>query len=61
MSIARSHVLPVINEVVGAYTLEQAEERCRYGKGSRGWYAAEAAIEMASLFRKIVARGGGGR
>lgn len=61
MSIARSHVLPIINEVVGAYTHEQAEERCRYGEGSRGWYAAEAAIEMASLFKKIVARGGAGR
>lgn len=61
MSIARAHVLPVINEVVGAYTIEQAEERCRYGEGSRGWYAAEAAIEMATLFKKIGARGGGGR
>jgi 6,7-dimethyl-8-ribityllumazine synthase len=53
MNIARDHALPVINEVVGAYTYEQAEIRCRYGEDSRGWYAAAAAIEMASLFNKI--------
>lgn len=58
MDIARKHSLPVINEVVGAYTLEQAEQRCSYGEDSRGWYAASAAIEMASLFRRIVGKGG---
>lgn len=59
MDIARDHALPVINEVVGAYTYEQAETRCRYGEGSRGWYAAAAAIEMASLFKKIGVETGG--
>lgn len=47
--LARRHGVPVIDTVVSANTEGQAEVRCRAGRGSRGWYAAEAAIEMARL------------
>ena len=33
--------------------LEQAEKRCLGGEGSRGWYAAQAAVEMATLTRRM--------
>jgi 6,7-dimethyl-8-ribityllumazine synthase len=61
MEIGCRHSLPVINEVVGAYTSAQAEARCRYGEDSRGWYAAAAAVEMATLFRRIASQGGAPR
>jgi len=47
--IACGYDVPVVNEVVATRTLEQAEARCAFGKGSRGWYAAEVAVEMARL------------
>lgn len=47
--IACLYDVPVVNEVVAARTLEQAEARCFFGQGSRGWYAAEVAVEMARL------------
>lgn len=53
MSIACDHGIPVINEVVGTYNLEQAKARCSYGKESRGWYAAAAAIEMAAAIERM--------
>lgn len=53
MEIGRNSVTPVINEVVGTYNVEQAEARCKYGEDSRGWYAAAAAIEMASVMKKM--------
>lgn len=52
-TIARRHALPVINEIVGARTWEQARVRCSSGCESRGWYAAEAAIEMGRVARQI--------
>ncbi|AKJ65019.1 transcription antitermination factor NusB [Kiritimatiella glycovorans] len=51
--LARSTGTPVINEIVGAPSWAHAEARCRYGEGSRGWYAAEAAVETANLYRRI--------
>lgn len=45
MDTAKAHGLPVIHEVVGAYSIEQAEARCLGGEGSRGWYAGLAAVE----------------
>jgi 6,7-dimethyl-8-ribityllumazine synthase len=40
---------PVIDAVVSAHTMEQAEERCLTGSESRGAYAALAALECASV------------
>jgi len=45
--------VPVINGVVCAGTLEQAIERCGTKAGNKGWYAAQAAIEMANLFAEL--------
>lgn len=45
--------IPVINEIVGVRTWEQAVARCASGRESRGWYAAEAAIETANLLKQI--------
>lgn len=41
---------PVIDAVVSARTMEQAEARCLGGPESRGAYAARAALETSSLF-----------
>lgn len=41
---------PVIDAVVSAHTMEQAEERCLSGSESRGAYAALAALECATIF-----------
>lgn len=56
MDISRDYDKPIINEVVGTYDIKQAIARCSYGEDSRGWYAAEAAIEMANLYDSL---GGG--
>jgi len=53
LDIACRHQLPVINEIVGVRTWAQAEARCLGGKNTRGWYAAEAAIETAQLYKKL--------
>jgi len=45
--------LPIIDTVVTSNTMEEARERCLTGEQSRGHYAAEAALEMASLLNKI--------
>ncbi|MBI3621987.1 MAG: 6,7-dimethyl-8-ribityllumazine synthase [Nitrospirae bacterium] len=47
--------VPVIFGVVTAETLEQALERSRAGRLDRGRDAALAAIEMATLFRRLKA------
>ncbi|RKX32871.1 MAG: 6,7-dimethyl-8-ribityllumazine synthase [Verrucomicrobia bacterium] len=51
--ISRRFNVPVIDGVVTAYTEAQARARCLSGRVSRGWYAAVAAVEMGTLFRKI--------
>jgi 6,7-dimethyl-8-ribityllumazine synthase len=43
--------VPVINGVVSAGNLEQAIERSGTKAGNKGWAAAQAAIEMANLFK----------
>ena len=53
LDIACRHDVPVINEIVGVRTWEQAVARCSSSETSRGWYAAEAAIETAKLMRQI--------
>lgn len=44
---------PVIYGIITADTLEQAIERAGTKAGNKGWQAAEAAIEMANLYRVI--------
>ena len=51
--IALDKKIPVIDGVVAADNLEQAIERCGTKSGNRGWMAAQAAIEMASLGKQL--------
>jgi 6,7-dimethyl-8-ribityllumazine synthase len=53
LDIAREHGVPVINEIVGTRNWEQAVARCTRSRTSRGWYAAEAAIEAANVLKAI--------
>ena len=53
LDIAREHGVPVINEIVGTRNWEQAVARCTRSRTSRGWYAAEAAIETAMILKTI--------
>ena len=53
LDIAREHGVPVINEIVGTRNWEQAVARCTSSETSRGWYAAEAAIETANILKQI--------
>jgi 6,7-dimethyl-8-ribityllumazine synthase len=45
--------IPVMYGLITADTLEQAIERAGTKAGSKGWQAAEAAIEMVSLYKAI--------
>ncbi len=45
--------VPVINGVVCAGNLEQAIERSGTKAGNKGWQAAQAAVEMANLYREM--------
>ncbi|MEI8242030.1 MAG: 6,7-dimethyl-8-ribityllumazine synthase [bacterium] len=45
--------VPVLNAVVCANNLEQAVERSGSKAGNKGWDGALAAIEMASVFKKL--------
>ncbi len=51
--IALESGVPVINGVVAADNLEQAIERSGTKAGNKGWQAAQAAIEMANLFKAM--------
>jgi len=53
LDIACESGVPVINEIVGTRNWEQAVARCTSSETSRGWYAAEAAIETANLLKQI--------
>jgi len=53
LDIAREHGVPVINEIVSTRNWEQAVARCTRSRTSRGWYAAEAAIETANVVKMI--------
>lgn len=53
LDIAREHGVPVINEIVGTRTWDQAVARCSRSRTSRGWYAAEAAIETSRVLKTI--------
>jgi 6,7-dimethyl-8-ribityllumazine synthase len=53
LDISCRHQLPVINEIVGVRSWAQAEARCLGGENTRGWYAAEAAIETARVYKQV--------
>ena len=53
LDMACRYKIPIINEIVGAKTRDQAEVRCSAGKKSRGWYAGLAAVETAQVLRQI--------
>jgi 6,7-dimethyl-8-ribityllumazine synthase len=52
-TLAMKLEVPVVNGLVCAGDLEQAIERCGTKAGNKGWQGAQAAIEMANLFRGI--------
>jgi len=45
--------MPVIFGIITADSIEQAVERAGTKQGNKGWEAANAAIEMASLMREL--------
>jgi len=51
--IARRYGVPVIDGVIGAGNLEQAAARATTGEQSRGWYVAQAAVEMADIMARL--------
>lgn len=51
VAIARG--VPVINSVICADSIEQAIERAGTKAGNKGWDGAQAAMEMATLFKKL--------
>lgn len=51
VSLARG--VPVINSVICADNIEQAIERAGTKAGNKGWDGAQAAMEMATLCRKL--------
>ncbi|MCU0858056.1 MAG: 6,7-dimethyl-8-ribityllumazine synthase [Pontiellaceae bacterium] len=53
LDIACEYGIPVINEIVGTRNWEQAVARCSRSRTSRGWYAAETAIETAQVLKTI--------
>ncbi len=56
-TLALERSVPVINGIVCASTLEQAIERSGTKAGNKGWDAAMAAIEMATLLRSMDQQG----
>ncbi len=53
LDISCRQKVPIINEIVGVRTWAQAEARCLGGENTRGWYAAEAAIETARVYQQL--------
>lgn len=51
--IARRYAVPVIDAVVPVLNAAQAAARCAPGPNNRGGYAADAAVEMARLARRL--------
>ncbi|MBR0057349.1 MAG: 6,7-dimethyl-8-ribityllumazine synthase [Kiritimatiellae bacterium] len=51
--VALARGVPVINAVICADSIEQAVERAGTKAGNKGWDGAQAAMEMATLFRKL--------
>lgn len=59
--VALRHGRPVIFGVLTTENERQAIERAGGKHGNKGWDAAAAAIEMADLFRRLLATRRGGR
>lgn len=57
--VSRATGVPVIFEVLATDDLEQAQSRAGGAHGNKGWEAAEAALEMASLLEEIGERESG--
>jgi 6,7-dimethyl-8-ribityllumazine synthase len=53
LQVGLKYGIPVIFGVLTAYTEEQAEARSGEKENNKGWQAAEAAIEMANLMKKL--------
>ena len=51
--ISMEEMIPVIDGVVSADSLEQAVERCGTKQGNKGFSAMQSAIEMANVMRKM--------
>lgn len=51
--ISLETLIPVIDGVVSAESLEQAVERCGTKQGNKGFSAMQAAVEMVHLMRMI--------
>lgn len=51
--IAVARGIPVINSVICADNIEQAIERAGTKAGNKGWDGAQAAMEMATLFKAL--------
>lgn len=51
--VSRKHRLPIGFGLLTCETTAQAEERCGGKAGNKGWEAAEAALEMADLLRRL--------
>ncbi|HSN68422.1 MAG TPA: 6,7-dimethyl-8-ribityllumazine synthase [Thermoanaerobaculia bacterium] len=55
--VAMTSGVPISFGVITCDTMDQARDRCRKGN-NKGWEAALAAIELATLARRIAAPGG---
>lgn len=51
--VALRHVFPVTFGVLTTDNLDQARDRAGGSQGNKGWDAAQAGIEMATLFRRL--------
>jgi 6,7-dimethyl-8-ribityllumazine synthase len=51
--IAADTGVPVIDGVIGAQNTDQAMERSGGKQGNRGWSAADTAVEMANVLKKL--------
>jgi len=53
LQVGLKYGIPVIFGVLTAYTEEQAEVRAGEKGNNKGWEAAETAVEMANLMKKL--------
>jgi len=53
LQVGLKYGIPVIFGVLTAYTEEQAEVRAGEKENNKGWEAAETAVEMANLMKKL--------
>ena len=51
--ISMAEMVPVIDGVVSAESLEQAVERCGTKQGNKGFAAMQAAIELVNVLKQI--------